>query len=367
MKYIVPIILDSDKDLDLGSKIKAKLIEFNIDSIIRICSANKSCLRLLKILDDYNNNDNIKVYITINGKSNALSTLVEGNSLKPVISCPSLKDIYSSISMPKGISTLIVLDHENVAVSVAKIYALFDNNIRNMMLEYKKSISLKLHIKDIECRYEFDNHELFNKEILSKCVNDTKNLNWLNGNTKNISFLRKGKVRDVYEFQDSKYALIASDRVSSFDRHLTTIPYKGIVLHQVSNWWFEKTKHLVPNHILNSYDNRTMIVKKCNVFPIEFVMRSYLTGSTQTSIWKNYEKGMRTYCGHDLPNGMFRNQKLNKILLTPTTKDEHDELISEKEILEKNIMSKDQWEKCKNYSYLLFEFGQEVALENGLI
>ena len=171
MKYLVPIMLGSDKDLDLGTKIKAKLIEFNIDSIIRICSANKSCLRLLKILDDYNNNENIKVYITIAGKSNALSALVEGNSLKPVISCPPLKDtrmydIYSSISTPSEIAPLTVLGHENVAISVAKIYALFDNSIQNMVSEYKKSMSLKLHIKDIECRYEFDNHELLNKEIL---------------------------------------------------------------------------------------------------------------------------------------------------------------------------------------------------------
>ena len=161
--------------------------------------------------------------------------------------------------------------------------------------------------------------------------------------------------------------MIASDRVSAFDRHLTTIPYKGIVLHQVSNWWFERTKHLVPNHKIASYDNRTMIVKKCNVFPIEFVMRSYLTGSTQTSIWKNYEKGMRTYCGHELPNGMIRNQKLDNILLTPTTKDEHDELISENEIIQKNIMTRSEWEICKNYAFSLFELGQTLALENGLI
>ena len=104
-----------------------------------------------------------------------------------------------------------------------------------------------------------------------------------------------------------------------------------------------------------------MKVKRCKVFPIEFVMRSYLTGSTETSIWKNYEKGVRDYCGHKLPDNMIKNQKLHQILLTPTTKDEHDELISQEEIIEKKIMTSTQWEICKKYAFDLFEFGQKIA------
>lgn len=200
------------------------------------------------------------------------------------------------------------------------------------------------------------------KDSLKNCVLNTCKLD-----NKNIKLIKTGKVRDVYIDNNFNYNLIASDRISAFDRHLTTIPYKGIILHKASRWWFNKTKHIVPNHVLDDSDDRTMIVKNCTVFPIEFVMRSYLTGTTDTSIWKNYEKGCRNYCGHDLPDNMVKNQKLHKNLLTPTTKDEHDELISEQVIIEKNIMTQEQWNICKNYAYKLFEFGQKIASNNGLI
>ncbi len=201
-----------------------------------------------------------------------------------------------------------------------------------------------------------------NKELFNKCVLDTSKIC-----NHNLKLVKTGKVRDVYISDDSNYHLIASDRISAFDRHLTTIPYKGIVLHKTSSWWFNKTKHIVPNHVLDDADERTMKVKSCKVFPIEFVMRSYLTGSTDTSIWKNYEKGCRYYCGHELPDNMIKNEKLHKILLTPTTKDEHDELISEQIIIENNIMTEEQWNTCKEYAYALFEFGQKIASNNGLI
>lgn len=200
------------------------------------------------------------------------------------------------------------------------------------------------------------------EESLNNCIYDTSKL--IETNSKLVT---KGKVRDVYETEDSNFILVASDRISAFDRHLTTIPCKGVVLHKVSRWWFNKTKHLVPNHVIDDRDERIMKVKKCKVFPIEFVMRSYLTGSTDTSIWKNYEKGCRYYCGHNLSDNMIKNQKLPNILLTPTTKDEHDELISEKVIIEKKIMTLQEWETCKKYAYNLFQIGQEIALKNGLI
>jgi len=200
------------------------------------------------------------------------------------------------------------------------------------------------------------------EKSLNNCVYDTNKLF-----DANVKLIRTGKVRDVYEIEDSQFYLVASDRISAFDRHLTTIPYKGIILHKVTRWWFNKTKHLVPNHVIDDSDDRIMKVKKCKVFPIEFVMRSYLTGSTDTSIWKNYEKGCRYYCGHNLPDNMVKNQKLPNMLLTPTTKDEHDELISEKVIIENKIMTLKEWETCKKYAYNLFQIGQEIALKNGLI
>ncbi len=359
---LVPIIVGSDKDGDFGRKIKDRLFFFGVNSVIRVCSAHKSCLNLLNIIKEYEDNDNVKTMITIAGKSNALSALVDGNSVKPIISCPPLSDVtmhdlYSSVSMPSGVAPLTVLGYENAAISASKICALFDKDIEKNIKDYKENMSSKLHINDIKFKYDDD---YLSNDCLSSCISDTTKL------CPKYNLVKTGKVRDVYS-QGNYFDLVASDRISAFDRNLTTIPYKGIVLHKVSRWWFDKTKHLVPNHVLDDTDDRSMKVKQCKVFPIEFVMRSYLTGSTDTSIWKNYEKGVRDYCGHQLPDNMIKNQKLHKTLLTPTTKDEHDELISEQEIIEKKIMTSTQWDICKKYAYDLFEFGQEIASKNGLI
>ena len=187
-------------------------------------------------------------------------------------------------------------------------------------------------------------------------------------NDPDVKFIRNGKVRDIFENTTTgEFFLVASDRISAFDRHLTTIPYKGAVLNKTSKWWFDMTRDIVPNHVIDDSHDVILKTKKCKVVPIEFVMRSYLTGSTQTSIWKNYEAGSRMYCGHALPDNMVRNQMLEKPLLTPTTKDEHDELISEKEILEQNIMTQEQWNTCKDYAFKLFEFGQKTLAEKNII
>jgi phosphoribosylaminoimidazole-succinocarboxamide synthase len=110
------------------------------------------------------------------------------------------------------------------------------------------------------------------------------------------------------------------------------------------------------------------IGKKCTVFPVEFVMRGYITGSTSTSMWTNYAKGVRNYCGHMLLDGLIKNQKLDAIKLTPTTKDDvHDELISAGEVVSSGRMSQQDWDVCASYAHKLFAFGQEKSLEKGLI
>jgi phosphoribosylaminoimidazole-succinocarboxamide synthase len=180
--------------------------------------------------------------------------------------------------------------------------------------------------------------------------------------TKNV-----GKVRDMYICEDV-VIMISTDRQSAFDRQLTAIPFKGQVLNLTSLWWFNETKHIVNNHVIASPHPNVVICKKGTVFPIEFVMRGYMTGSTSTSIWKNYEEGMRTYCGHVLPDGMKKNEKLDSIKLTPTTKsDVHDELISAEKIVTDNIMSQQDWDACASYAHQLFEFSQRKAAEKGFI
>lgn len=177
----------------------------------------------------------------------------------------------------------------------------------------------------------------------------------------------KGKVRDRYDLA-GKLALVTTDRQSGFDRMLAKVPYKGQVLNLTSAYWFEQTKDIIPNHILSIPHPNVSIVKKCTPFPIEFVVRSYMTGSTSTSIWKNYSNGVRNYCGHDLPEGMIKNQKLVKNILTPTTKEEeHDRPISEADIIKEGWMSKEDLGVCGKAALAVFEKGQKIAAERGLI
>lgn len=176
-----------------------------------------------------------------------------------------------------------------------------------------------------------------------------------------------GKVRDRFECGD-KVALITTDRMSGFDRELCTVPFKGQVLNLTSAWWFRHTENIIPNHVLAIPDANVTIGRKCKPFPIEFVMRGYITGSTSTSLWTNYEKGVRKYCGIDLPEGLRKNQKLWENLITPTTKsDVHDELISPEEVVRRGLMTQADWDYCSAKAKELFAFGQKVADEHGLI
>ena len=161
--------------------------------------------------------------------------------------------------------------------------------------------------------------------------------------------------------------LITTDRQSAFDRVLAAIPFKGQALNLTSAWWFEQTRHIVPNQVLSIPDPNVTIAKKCTVFPIEFVMRGYITGTTSTSLWTVYDSGRRHYCGNDLPDGLVKNQKLPTNILTPTTKGDHDRPISPDEIVSENWMTADDWEQCSRIAQELFAFGQAKAAKHGLI
>lgn len=177
----------------------------------------------------------------------------------------------------------------------------------------------------------------------------------------------QGKVRDTYDLGD-KLLLITTDRQSAFDRVLASVPCKGQVLNLTSAWWFEQTAHIVPNHLISVPDPNVMIAKKCKVFPIEFVVRGYITGTTSTSLWTQYQKGIRNYCGIQFPEGLLKNQKLEKPVLTPTTKDDqHDKPISPSEIVAEGWMTKDDWEEASQAALKLFQFGIEKAAQHGLI
>ncbi len=186
-------------------------------------------------------------------------------------------------------------------------------------------------------------------------------------NFSNLGEKKIGKVRDVYVGKDT-IALVSTDRHTSFDRKIAEIPFKGEVLTQISLFWFENTKDIIQNHIISCPDPNVVIVKKCKVIPIEMVVRGYLTGSTNTSIWPMYEKGERTFYGITLPDGLKRNQKLDMPVLTPTTKsDEHDRPITPTEIVSEGIVGQAMWDEMAKKAIEVFKRGQEIALSKGLI
>ncbi|MCB9520903.1 MAG: phosphoribosylaminoimidazolesuccinocarboxamide synthase [Myxococcales bacterium] len=178
---------------------------------------------------------------------------------------------------------------------------------------------------------------------------------------------RRGKVRDTFDLGD-RLVLVTTDRQSAFDRVLASIPFKGQVLNQVSSFWFDATRDIAPNHVISSPDPNVTVGRKGRVVPVEFVVRSYLTGSTSTSIWKNYAAGVRDYCGHTLPDGLVKNQALERAIVTPTTKDDaHDELTSGEALVDRGVVSRADWTRMEELVLALFERGREHAAKNGLI
>ena len=179
----------------------------------------------------------------------------------------------------------------------------------------------------------------------------------------------EGKVRDCYTL-DGRRTIVVTDRLSAFDVVLGTIPFKGQVLNRMAAFWFEATANLAPNHVINVPDPTVMVARECQLLPVEFVMRAYMTGVTSTSIWSHYQKGARQFCGHDLPDGMRKNQKLAKSILTPSTKaekGEHDRSVSRAEVLEMGLLSAADFDEAAQMCARLFAFGQAEALRRGLI
>ncbi|MEI6280699.1 MAG: phosphoribosylaminoimidazolesuccinocarboxamide synthase [bacterium] len=186
-------------------------------------------------------------------------------------------------------------------------------------------------------------------------------------NFPNLGEKKVGKVRDIYTAKDH-ITLISTDRHSSFDRTIAYIPFKGEVLNQISLFWFEKTRDIIQNHVISMPDPNTAIVKKCKVIPIEMVVRGYITGSTNTSLWTLYKNGERDFGSFVLEEGIKKNQKLDKPVLTPTTKsDEHDRPITPKELVAEGIINKELWDEMASKAILLFKRGQDIALEHDLI
>jgi phosphoribosylaminoimidazole-succinocarboxamide synthase len=177
----------------------------------------------------------------------------------------------------------------------------------------------------------------------------------------------RGKVRDIYDKGD-KLVLISTDRHSSFDRIIAHVPWKGQVLNQVSAWWFEKTRDIVPNHVLSVPDPNVTIARKCRLVPIEAVVRGYLTGVTATAIWTRYTKGQRAFGGGVLPDGMRKNQKLPQPIFDPTTKEAlHDRTLTPDQLIAEGFVTAETFNRVETTALALFARGRDIAARNGLV
>ena len=176
-----------------------------------------------------------------------------------------------------------------------------------------------------------------------------------------------GKVRDVYNINNEKLVMVASDRISAFDVILPEgIPYKGQMLNQIAAKFLDATTDICPNWKLATPDPMVTVGVMCQGFPVEMIVRGYLCGSA----WRAYKSGVREICGVKLPEGMRENQKFDEPIITPTTKGEigtHDEDISKEEILAKGLATKEEYELLEKYTLALFKRGTEIAHKRGLI
>jgi len=180
----------------------------------------------------------------------------------------------------------------------------------------------------------------------------------------------QGKVRDFY-IKNDKRILITTDRQSAFDVILGQIPFKGAVLNLLSAFWFEKTKHIVPNHMISVSDPNVMIAKNCQPISVEMVIRGYISGVTKTSIWYSYEKGERLIYGLKFPEGLRKNEKLPQPVITPTThgggKGGHDERLTREQIIQRKIIPKKLYEQMEKATLSLFKYGSQLCEKRGLI
>ena len=180
----------------------------------------------------------------------------------------------------------------------------------------------------------------------------------------------QGKVRESYDLPDGRRILIATDRLSAFDRILTTIPLKGQVLTQTARFWFDATKPICPNHVESYPDPNVVVCRRLSILPVEIVVRGYLTGTTNTSIWPMYKAGCREMYGIRFSDGLRENQALPRAIITPTTKASdggHDEPLSPRDIVARGLMTSAQWQTVADYALALFAHGQALAQKRGLI
>lgn len=185
-----------------------------------------------------------------------------------------------------------------------------------------------------------------------------------------LSGKQSGKVRTWYPMPEDQRLIITTDRLSAFDRILASVPYKGQVLNQLASWWFDQTKDIIDNHKISLPDPNAILAVEVAPFPVEVIVRGYITGVTSTALWHRYELGEREIYGYTFPDGLQKNQALPEPIITPTTKSGptgHDERLTCSEVIEHGLLDAKTWETIQTAALSIFKRGQKIAQERGLI
>jgi len=180
----------------------------------------------------------------------------------------------------------------------------------------------------------------------------------------------EGKVRDSYSRNGTR-VIVATDRISVFDFNVGHVPFKGQVLTQMSDFWFKNTSDIISNHILAIPDPNVTVAKQCQALPVEMVVRGYITGVTTTAMWYQYSHGARVFCGHQLPEGLKKNQRLPEPLITPSTKESrkgvHDRSVSAEDLIKEVSLDIGLYRRMEQAALALFQRGTELSARAGYI
>jgi phosphoribosylaminoimidazole-succinocarboxamide synthase len=219
--------------------------------------------------------------------------------------------------------------------------------------------------EDLELRVKLSEKPVLISALM-RLILKLESLNSVNDSENSGRVILSGKVRDRFNLGYDLICFHITNRLSSFDRHICDVPGKGRLLNMTNKWWMDRTRHIIPNHLLYMEDDH-FIARKCRVIPLEMIVRGYMTGSTNTSLWTHYNRGTRNYCGVDFRDGYTKNQKLDNPVITPTTKGEVDELISYDEILRREVVTKEELDFMYQKAMELYQFGVETMEKRGLI
>lgn len=335
MKPTIGILMGSDSDLPVMTEAQTILDEFGVVYETKTLSAHRTPEAVRLYATDAIKRG-IKIIIAGAGGAAHLAGVVASLTTLPVIGVPiktnaleGADSLYSTVQMPPGVpvATVAINGAKNAGLLAIQILSLSDASLAEKFSTYKQYLG-------------------FGKKY-------------------------QGKVRDFY-IKDGKRILITTDRQSAFDVILGFIPHKGVILNLLSAFWFDKTRDIIVNHKIVVPEPNVLVARDTKPIPVEMIVRGFLTGVTKTSIWYSYERGERLIYGIRFPDGLKKNQKLPRPIITPTTHPApgsalHDERLTRQEIIDRKIVSKKLYEQMEKVALLLFARGTAICARRGLI